>query len=36
VGHPRDGARQSPCDWDEGIRPVAVSLSASAAGSGDD
>src|SRR5215213_4982269 len=30
VGHPRDGARQSPCDWDEGIRPVAVSLSASA------
>jgi EmrB/QacA subfamily drug resistance transporter len=33
AGHPREGARQSPCDWDE--QPVEVSLSSGAAeGSG--
>jgi EmrB/QacA subfamily drug resistance transporter len=33
AGHPREGARQSPCDWD--AQPVVVSLSAEAAeGSG--
>jgi hypothetical protein len=21
AGHPRDGTRQSPCDWDEYVRP---------------
>jgi len=21
VGQPRDGARQSPCDWDEHLQP---------------
>jgi EmrB/QacA subfamily drug resistance transporter len=31
VGHPREGARQSPCDWDEGMRPVPVALGADAA-----
>jgi EmrB/QacA subfamily drug resistance transporter len=30
VGHPRDGARQSPCDWDGQAVPVAVALSAGA------
>jgi EmrB/QacA subfamily drug resistance transporter len=30
AGQPQDAARQSPCDWD--ARPVAVALSASAAG----
>jgi hypothetical protein len=34
VGHPREGARQSPCDWDEPV-PVAVALGSGAAeGSG--
>jgi EmrB/QacA subfamily drug resistance transporter len=36
VGHPREAARQSPCDWDEGMQPVAVALDAKAAGSADD
>jgi hypothetical protein len=26
AGHPREATRQSPCDWDEGVRPVSVSL----------
>ena len=26
VGHPREGTRQSPCDWDEQVRPAAVAL----------
>jgi EmrB/QacA subfamily drug resistance transporter len=30
VGVPREGARQSPCDWDEPV-PVAVALSSGAA-----
>jgi EmrB/QacA subfamily drug resistance transporter len=30
VGQPREGARQSPCDWD--AQPVAVALSAGGAG----
>jgi hypothetical protein len=30
AGHPRDGARQSPCDWD--AEPAEVALSAGAAG----
>jgi hypothetical protein len=21
AGHPREGARQSPCDWDQHVRP---------------
>ena len=34
VGQPREGARQSPCDWDKPV-PVAVALSSGAAeGSG--
>jgi hypothetical protein len=24
AGHPRDGTRQSPCDWDEQARPQEV------------
>ncbi len=31
AGHPREAARQSPCDWDAPVRPVAVAPSASAA-----
>jgi len=31
AGHPRDGARQSPCDWDAAPVPVALSASDSAA-----
>jgi EmrB/QacA subfamily drug resistance transporter len=35
AGHPREGVRQSPCDWDAPVRPVAVAPSAGAAeGSG--
>jgi EmrB/QacA subfamily drug resistance transporter len=26
AGHPREAARQSPCDWDQGMRPVSASL----------
>jgi hypothetical protein len=34
AGHPREGARQSPCDWDAPV-PVAVALSSGGAeGSG--
>jgi len=36
VGQPREAARQSPCDWDRPVRPVAVALGAGAAGSADD
>jgi EmrB/QacA subfamily drug resistance transporter len=32
VGHPRDGARQSPCDWDGQPEPELVSLSSGAPG----
>jgi hypothetical protein len=32
VGHPREGARQSPCDWDEQVKPVAVALGSGAGG----
>jgi len=35
AGHPREAARQSPCDWDAPVHPVAVALSSGAAeGSG--
>jgi MFS family permease len=35
AGHPREGARQSPCDWGDQAQPIAVALSAEAAeGSG--
>jgi EmrB/QacA subfamily drug resistance transporter len=35
AGHPREGARQSPCDWDAPVHPFAVALSSGAAeGSG--
>jgi EmrB/QacA subfamily drug resistance transporter len=30
AGHPREAARQSPCDWDEQIKPVAVALGSRA------
>lgn len=29
VGHPKDGARHSPCDWADQVRPVEVALSPS-------
>jgi hypothetical protein len=35
VGNPREGAHQSPCEWGDQARPVAVALSSEAAeGSG--
>jgi EmrB/QacA subfamily drug resistance transporter len=30
VGVPREGARQSPCDWDEAFEPIDVTLPAAA------
>jgi EmrB/QacA subfamily drug resistance transporter len=30
VGVPREGARQSPCDWDEAFEPIEVTLPAAA------
>jgi hypothetical protein len=30
VGVPRDGARQSPCDWDEAFEPIDVTLPVAA------
>ncbi|HEY7598964.1 MAG TPA: MFS transporter, partial [Candidatus Limnocylindrales bacterium] len=31
VGQPREGANQSPCDWDQPVAPIEVALTAEAA-----